>query len=124
VTRESAKKLAKLLIPLQPHHFEFCNSSNGLCECGLPFDNAIHLTLPVEKRIVLMLNDYPVGVYTTAELAYAAAHADWKRREPRWKELGLMIGQSVVSGHTEKPVPYAKWYYRNYEFVVDAEAKL
>ncbi len=29
---------------LTAHKFEFCNSSKGLCECGLPADDPIHLS--------------------------------------------------------------------------------
>lgn len=78
-----------------------------------------------EKRIVLMLNDYPIGVYTTEALADEAAEVEWKKREPRWKELSLTVGQSCVhNGNTKDPVRFAKYYYRTYEFAVDGEARL
>ena len=47
------------------------------------------------KLIVLCLNDHPIGVYSSNALADAAALEDWRRREPRWEELGLQFKQSV-----------------------------
>jgi hypothetical protein len=70
--------------------------------------------------IVLCLNDYPIGVYTTSDLADAAALADWKRREPRWEAQDLRLGQSM-SGFTG--YKYMRYFYHQHEFALDAEAK-
>ena len=80
-------------------------------------------TVAPEKCVVLMLNDHPLGVYTTGALADAAALADWKKRESRWKECGLTVGQSCVDRWTKDPVRFTKYHYRNCEFTVDGEAQ-
>lgn len=77
---------------------------------------------PIEKRVVLCLNDFPMGVYTSTELADAAALADWKKREPRWEEQGLKFKESMSGFGT--PYTFTKWFYHQHEFTVDAEAKL
>ena len=75
------------------------------------------------KLIVLCLNDYPIGIYSTEELADAAALVEWQQREPKWKEQGLKIGESsdTVGG---KPFTFTKYYYHQHEFEVDAKAVL
>lgn len=73
--------------------------------------------------IVLCLNDYPVGVYTTEALADEAALSDWRKREPRWKEQGLKLGETMFG--TMLPAHKAtKYYYHQHEFKVDAAAEL
>jgi hypothetical protein len=73
--------------------------------------------------IVLCLNDGPLGVYSTVELADDAALVDWQKREPRWKQLGLSLGQSCIdNGYTDRPIRFIKYYYHQHGFVVDAEA--
>ena len=59
------------------------------------------------KLLVLMQNDYPIGIYTTWELADSAANIHYKERYGN-----------------QYPLREKKLYnYRTYEFVVDAEAK-
>ena len=67
------------------------------------------------RLIVLCLNDCPVGVYSSNALADAAALEDWRRREPRWEELGLQFKQSVNG---------SIWFYWQHEFTLDKEAHL
>lgn len=71
--------------------------------------------------IVLCLNDHPIGVYTTPELADEAAEADWKGREPTWKEHGLT---SVGSAFQKSLGIYMRYHYHQHEFEVDAPARL
>jgi hypothetical protein len=73
--------------------------------------------------LVLMLNDWPIGVYASAIEAKAAAEADWKKREPRWEQQGLKLGESLdaISLHS---FPFQKWHYWKQEFTVSAEARL
>ena len=68
---------------------------------------------------VLCLNDYAIGVYTTQKKADAAALLDWKRREPKWKEVKLTLGQTWSTGLGN----FYKWHYHTHTFKVDAEAE-
>ena len=72
--------------------------------------------------IVLMLNDYPIGVYTANATANYAELVDWRRREPKWEEQGLKFGESLYKAGCD--VPFMKWHYRQYDFVPDTEPKL
>jgi hypothetical protein len=70
--------------------------------------------------IVLCLNDVPIGVFSTGDLANAAMFTDWKRREPKWAQLGLSVGQSCINnGFTVDPIRFTKYYYVQHEFAVD-----
>ena len=72
-------------------------------------------------RIVLCLNDFPIGVYTDAVLADYAAHLDWARREEPfqpWKPCGMQFGEGELNGSI-----YKRYHYHQHEFVVDADAK-
>lgn len=71
--------------------------------------------------IVLMLNDYPIGVYTTRQAAENETGLDWKRREPSWnQEPKLKRGESRWAQGTT----CVMWHYSFYDFVVNAEAQL
>lgn len=72
------------------------------------------------KMTVLCVNDCAIGVYSTHELADAAATTDWERREQRHK--GLERGEAYSSFGNGSV--YAKYYYHFHEFEVDAEAAL
>lgn len=72
--------------------------------------------------VVLCLNDFPLGVYTTTELADAAALSDWKKRELRWEEQGLAFKESMNGmGGAYK---YVRYFYHQHEYEVDAPARL
>lgn len=73
--------------------------------------------------IVLCLDDFPLGIYSTEALADAAALTDWKRREPNWERFGLTVGQGCYHEWTEQPVRFLKYHYHQHDFVVDAEAQ-
>jgi hypothetical protein len=75
------------------------------------------------KKIVLCLNDFPIGVYDSTQLADAAADRDWKRREPCWEAQGLKFKESL-SGWGSNAYKFSKWFYHQHEFEVNAEAHL
>lgn len=56
--------------------------------------------------IVLMQNDYPIGIYTTPELADAAALEHYQRH---------------CAHDLQRTI--ADYHYRQYTFIVDARAK-
>lgn len=56
--------------------------------------------------IVLMQNDYPIGIYTTPELADAATSEHYQRHYAHDHQRTM-----------------ADYHYRQYTFVVDARAK-
>ncbi len=133
MTVRSAKKLAKVLIQPNedvyvPHAYVFSDAVNGygLCTvCSLSRDNSIHARPEPEKRVVLMLNDFPIAVKNGIAGRFdAAAEVEWKKREPQWKELGLKMGECCHEVFGGKPVPFTKYHYHTYEFVVDGEARL
>jgi hypothetical protein len=72
------------------------------------------------KVTVLCLNDCAIGVYSTPKRANDAALADWRRREPRWKEQKLKLGQTYSTGLGN----FHKWHYHQHTFKIDAEAEL
>jgi hypothetical protein len=85
-----------------------------------------HPILPQPRKLfVSMLNDFPFGVYSTNDLAEKAEIADWLKREPTAyaQRPVLKRGQSrdVVGGTS---FVFTKYFYRHYEFEVDAEARL
>ena len=66
--------------------------------------------------IVLMCNDFVIGVYSAADVALAASVEHWKTVEPRATELRL--GQSVINGCV-----FMQWYYKQVAFDLDAEPR-
>ena len=70
--------------------------------------------------IVLMINDFPIGVYTNEVKAGSAAQSDWACRESNCD--GLKLGESRVDGCDG--YVFMKWHYRQYEFTVNAKARL
>jgi len=74
------------------------------------------------EMIVLSLNDFPLGVYTTQRRADAAALKDWKKREPMWKTHGLKFKEA--RSEFGSGANYVRYHYHSRAFTVDAPANL
>lgn len=73
--------------------------------------------------VVLCLNDFPIGVYTSTDAADKAARADWEKREQPnapWKPKGMKLGECYMQGSGV----FTCYHYHQHEFTVDAEARL
>jgi hypothetical protein len=75
-----------------------------------------------DEKVVLCLNDSPIGVYDSKAEADKAAEADWRAREPRWREQGLTsVGSAFQASFGGV---YLRYHYHQHAFVVNAPAKL